>query len=114
MRINSAGSGNCHRLESSTAEVQTWFAKANTKTLEQPCHLYAVPKTVACHGLCRGGTPFPFSTNNQITYSPVPTTPPPPDRWGNYYSQPCDISARREWLVLWVRSTASFQTHLVI
>lgn len=90
-RINSAGS--VVSLESSTAEV-AWFVRP-TPTTSNPVTYTLFRKQLLVMGYV-GVVPSPFSTNNQITYSPVPTTPPPPDRWRNYYLQPCDISARRE------------------
>jgi prepilin-type N-terminal cleavage/methylation domain-containing protein len=76
-------------IESSTAEV-AWFARP-TPTTNNPVTYTLYRKQLLVMGYVGVA---PFSPNNQITYSPLPS--PLPDRWGTYFAQPCDISARRE------------------
>lgn len=77
-------------MESSTAEV-AWFARPTPGTTG-PFTYTLYRRQLLVIGYVGVG---PFGTNNQILFSPPPSVAPA--RWTNYFLQPCDISARREF-----------------
>lgn len=85
--IGRVGSGT---MESTTAEV-AWFARATPGTTG-PVTYTLYRRQLLVMGYVGVS---PFENNNQILFSPPPSVAPA--RWTNYFLQPCDISARREF-----------------
>ena len=85
--IGRVGSGT---MESTTAEV-AWFARATPGTTG-PVTYTLYRRQLLVMGYVGVS---PFGNNNQILFSPPPSVAPA--RWTNYFLQPCDISARREF-----------------